>query len=114
LQDDRPPREQPVLPATRGAEPEALLLRRDGPGEGETLLPRLWRAPGQLHGGPPLWIGTAQRMRYVRPLGAFGLWRPDNDGQQAFEAVRADLAGLRMHAPPRAHAPMLLVETQLQ
>jgi membrane protein DedA with SNARE-associated domain/membrane-associated phospholipid phosphatase len=112
LGDERSPRAQPVLPATLEAEPEALLLRRDGPRAGQAQVLRLWRAPLQLRDGPPLWIGSTQTLRYVRPFGAFGLWRPTNDARPAYEAVRTDLAGLPLRQTRHAGTPVLLVETQ--
>ncbi len=112
LQDERAPRAQPVLPATLEAEPETLLLRREGPHAGQVQVLRLWRAPQQLRGGPALWIGATQTLRYTRPFGVFGLWQPANDGGAARDALRADLGGMRLREVRRAGVPVLLVETR--
>lgn len=113
LREDRDPREQPVLPATLETEPEALLLRRDGPGRDRAQVLRLWRASAQLRDGPPLWIGTLQTMRYVRPFDAFGLWRPEGHDDRALVDVAGALSGmpLRIVQRPGAAGPVLLVDT---
>ena len=113
LNGERAPAEQPVLPATLDAAPETLLLRRPGSSAGEAYVLRLWRAPMQLQGGAPLWIGSTQTLRYTQPFGVFGLWQPDADGSAAFAAVRRDLAGLRLREESHASAggPVLLVDT---
>jgi membrane protein DedA with SNARE-associated domain/membrane-associated phospholipid phosphatase len=114
LNEDRAPRDQPVLPATLDAAPETLLLRRAGTHPREAYVLRLWRAPVQLHGGTPLWIGTTQTLRYTQPFGLFGLWQPGADGSAALAAVRRDVAGLPVRNT--AHAPggseVLLVDTR--
>lgn len=101
LREDTPPRAQPVLPATLDAEPESLLLRRDGPAAGRAQVLRLWRAPVRLADGVPLWIGASQSLRYARPFDAFGLWQPDSDGAAAHAALRAALQGLPQRSERR-------------
>jgi hypothetical protein len=92
LDDDKPPQQQPVLPATLDAEAETLLLRRPGHTPGQTEVLRLWRAPARLADGKPLWVGTTQTLHYTRPFGVFGLWQPREDRGAAHAAVRAALA----------------------
>ena len=114
LDDSRLARDQPVLPATLDAAPEALLLRRQGTRPSETYVLRLWPAPLRLQDGTPLWIGTTQTLHYTRPFGLFALWLPDTDGGAAFDTVRRDLSGLPLreeaHAP--SGGPVLLVDTR--
>jgi membrane protein DedA with SNARE-associated domain/membrane-associated phospholipid phosphatase len=114
LNEDRDPRDQPVLPATLDAAPETLLLRREGARPAEAYVLRLWRAPLQLMHDTPLWIGSTQTMRYTQPFGVFGLWQPGVDGSVALAAVRRDVGGLRVR--DEAHAPgsgaVLLVDTR--
>ena len=90
LDDDRRAAQQPVLPATLEGRPESLLfVRMIGPQDAMVL--RVWLAPLQLRDGPPLWIGTTQRLHYARPLKFFGIWRPVADDDSAHVRVRADL-----------------------
>ncbi|MEO6264052.1 MAG: VTT domain-containing protein [Luteimonas sp.] len=112
LDDDRPPRVQPVLPATLDAEAEALLLRRPAP-DGRIQVLRLWRAPARLADGTPLWLGSAQTLRYTRPLAAFGLWQPETDAGAAHAAVRDALDGFAMResAHPEGKIPVLRVRS---
>ena len=114
LNEDREPREHPVLPATLDAEPEALLLRREGPRRHEAQVLRLWHAPVRMRDGTPLWIGSSQTLRYTQPFGLFGLWQPGPGGSAALAAVRGDVQGLRVRE--EAHAPLggrvLLVDTR--
>lgn len=93
LDEDTPARAQPVLPATLGAQAETLLLVRDGADPRHKQALRLWRARAELHDGTPLWIGTAQTLRYDTPFGAFGLWRPVPDGGAARDLLRTQARG---------------------
>lgn len=86
LDDDTPPEQQPVLPATLGTEAETLLLRRVL-SEEEIEVLRLWRAPARLHDGTPLWVGTVQTMTYTRPFGVLGLWQPQADQHAAWKRL---------------------------
>jgi len=93
LDDDKPAREQVVLPATLDAHPEQLLLLRPGTTPDEQIVLRLWPAPAALDNGVPLWVGTSQTLRYLKPLRTASLWLPvaDNGGAhaQVREALRA-------------------------
>ncbi|BCT92671.1 membrane protein [Lysobacter helvus] len=92
LDDDRPPSHHPVLPATLEGRPESLLLLRDtGPQDAIAL--RLWLAPQQFRAGPPLWIGTTQRLRHGSAMRVASLWRPLPDDGLAHARLRQDLAG---------------------
>lgn len=111
LDDDVPPSQQPVLPATLDAHAEALLLVRDLP-DGTRYALRLWPAPALLDDGTPLWIGTTQTLRLAKPLDAAALWLPlADDGGRARARLRADLAdfALREATPPGGTAPVLRV-----
>ena len=90
---------QPVLPATIGAEAETLLMRRPGVRPDTTHVLRLWRAPALLDSGQPLWIGTTQTLRFVRPTSTFGVWMPQSDDGETHAQVSAVLNDL-----PRAES----------
>ena len=49
-----------------------ILVARGRQGIPASRLARLWRAPMQLQGGAPLWIGSTQTLRYTQPFGVFG------------------------------------------
>ena len=100
LDPKRQPARQPVLPATLDAEAETLLLRRPGTRADIIHVLRVWRAPALLENGQPLWVGSTQTLRYIRPIPAFGLWMPEADGGEAHALVSAALTGLE-----RAEAP---------
>jgi len=111
LDDDTPPFEQPVLPATLDTEAETLLMRR-ALDERTVQVLRLWRAPVLLDDGGPLWIGTVQTLVYIEPLwGLFNLWRPLADAGQAHAALREDLHGfmLREARHPQSGGSVLRV-----
>jgi membrane protein DedA with SNARE-associated domain/membrane-associated phospholipid phosphatase len=112
LDDDRTPATQPVLPATLGAEAEALLLRRPGKAAGDIEVLRLWRAPAQLRGGTPLWLGSAQTMHYTRPFDLFALWQPVSDAGAAHAAVRDALQGLRSREAARDGIEVIRVDAR--
>jgi len=106
LDDDRAPQSQPVLPATLDGHPEALLLLRRGRDEREVIAIRLWPAPALLHDGTPLWLGTTQTLRFVRPFDAFGVWLPVEDSGQAHVALRDALDGYALRESPSPAAPI--------
>lgn len=119
LDGDRPAQRQPVLPATLGAEAETLLLRRAGTHPDQLLVLRLWRAPATLDDGSPLWLGSTQTLRYSRPYGVFGLWRPVVDSGIAHAALRDALRGPELRGfdmresphPRAADAAVLRIRT---
>ena len=113
LDDDLPPQEQPVLPATLGTGAEALLMRREA-GDGRLHVLRLWRAPARLDDGTPLWIGVTQILEFQRPLsGLFGIWLPAVDDDAPYLALRDSLSGLevREEAHPQGGMPVLRLRT---
>jgi hypothetical protein len=95
------------------AEAEVLLMRRPGPHPELVYVLRLWRAPVLLDDGEPLWIGTAQTMRFKRPIRGFGLWMPEPDNAGALAQLRLDLAGLRMTESSRdkSSVPVLRIRS---
>jgi len=101
LDEDKPAREQVVLPATLEARPEELLLLRPGRSAGEQIVLRLWPAPATLSDGTPLWMGSAQTLRFQKPLRAASLWLPVADDGNAHAQVRAALQ--RFHPVEAAH-----------
>lgn len=113
LDDDRAPHEQVVLPATLDAHAEALLLLHAGARADEQHALRLWRAPAALHDGTPLWIGTAQTLRLVKPLDTVAIWRPEPADSGAYVHLRTTLAPLgALEAPhPANGTPVLRLRT---
>ncbi len=112
LDDDTPPLQQKVLPATLGASAEALLMRRTLD-DGRGLVLRLWRAPRQPRDGTPLWIGTAQILAHQRPFDLFALWSPEADTQPAYALLREDLAGLEQREDPHPTSGEPVLRLQL-
>jgi membrane protein DedA with SNARE-associated domain/membrane-associated phospholipid phosphatase len=105
---------QPVLPATLDTETEVLLMRRPGRNAESLHVLRLWRAPVVLENGEPLWIGTAQSLRFNRPIRGFGLWLPESDHSAAHAQVRQDLAGLRLAESARPGNDILVLRVRSQ
>ena len=95
LDPKRPITRQPVLPATLDTEAETLLLRIAGTRTDTIHVLRVWRAPALLDSGQPLWIGSTQTLRFVRPTPAFGLWMPQPDDGAAHARMRAALGDLQ-------------------
>ncbi len=114
LDDDLDPRLQPVLPATLDAEAEALLLRRPGREPGEIQVLRLWAAPARLDDGMPLWLGSAQTLRYTRPFDFFALWQPVDDEGAAHAALLQDLQGLPLKTGLHGERAVLRVDLRPQ
>lgn len=114
LDDDRAPADQAVLPATLDSHAEVLLLLRPGAGPHEQYALRLWRAPAALDDGTPLWIGTAQTLRLVKPFDAVTIWRPEPDAGAAYAALRdaVGAAAAIAEAPhPVTRTPVLRLRT---
>jgi len=93
LDDDTPPPTQPVLPATLDGHAETLLMLHPGADDKQQFVLRLWPAPARLRDGTPLWMGTAQTLRYLRPFDVAGLWQPQQDSREAHAALREALQG---------------------
>ena len=109
----RRPARQPVLRATLDTEAEALLMRIPSARPDIIHVLRVWRAPALLDSGQPLWIGSTQTMRYLRPIPAVGLWMPQTDDGTAHARVRVALEGLQIaeSAHPDGDLPVLLLRT---
>jgi len=81
--------ELPVLPATLDTRVEALLMVRQGAQPDERYVLRLWPAPAQLQpGSTPLWLGSAQTLRYERHFEWIGMWHPLRGVDPALNAVK--------------------------
>jgi hypothetical protein len=113
LDDDTPARDQVVLPATLDARPEELLLLHPGRTPDEQIALRLWPAPATLDDGTRLWLGTAQTLRYLRPLRAASLWLPVADNGNAHAQVREALQAFHpVETPhPQDGVPVLRLRT---
>jgi len=89
LDKDTGPDELPVLPATLDTRVEALLMVRDGDRSDERYVLRLWAAPAVLGtGSTPLWLGSAQTLRYTRHFQWIGMWHPLRGIDPALNAVK--------------------------
>lgn len=107
--------DSPVLPATLDTQVESLLLLRQGERPDEQYALRLWPAPARLQpGDEPLWLGSAQTLRFARHFGLVGLWLPLRDADPALAAVRDALGPLphRGDVHPQSALPVLLVRTE--
>ena len=112
-----PPSKVPVLPATLDTRVESLLMVRPGARADEVYAMRLWPAPATL--GPdaqPLWLGSAQTLRFERYLRLFGLWRPLRGADPALKALSDGLAPLptRTEIDPDTGMPILLVRSDAE
>ena len=97
LDDEATAATLPIMPATHEGHAEALLMARDGAAPGERLVLRLWPAPyAMADGGVPLWLGTAQTLRFsIRGDGFVRYWAALPDEAPAREQVAQDAAALR-------------------
>lgn len=115
LDDEANPDTLPVLPSTHDGHAEVLLLARPGKRQGELWVLRLWPAPYAIDGpASPLWLGTAQTLRFQ--VGARGLvrwWAALPEDQAALRQLAADAhhwrigkddLPLRLRALPRGEA----------
>lgn len=103
-----------VLPATLDTQVEALLMVHPGNRPDEQYALRLWPTPARLQpGAVPVWLGTAQTLRYDRHLHLLGLWLPLREADPALDTVQHALEGLPMHrqAHPDTGLPVLRVRT---
>ncbi len=106
------PEEVPVLPATLDTHVESLLMLREADQPGELYALRLWPAPARLQPGDvPLWLGSAQTLRYQRHLRLFGVWRPLRGVDPALNAVKQALGPFasRDEVHPETGMPLLLI-----
>ncbi len=108
------PEEVPVLPATLDTQVESLLMIRAGDAPYEIYALRLWPAPAELTPGKqPLWLGSAQTLRYEQHFGLIGMWHPMRGIDPSLKAVREALDGLpqAVEAHPESKTPVLRVRT---
>lgn len=109
------PAQVPVLPATLDTNVESLLMVRGGARADEMHALRLWPAAVRLQPGQaPLWVGSAQTLRYQRHFRLFGLWLPLRGVDPALEAVKQSLDGIetRTQAMPDSGMPLLMVRSE--
>ena len=109
------PAQVPVLPATLDTNVESLLMLREGTQPDELHALRLWPAPARLQPGQaPLWLGSAQTLRFQRHFRLFGLWLPLRGVDPALEAVRQSLDGMdtRTQALPESGIPLLMIRNE--
>ncbi len=109
------PTQVPVLPATLDTHVESLLMLRPGARADELHALRLWPAPVQLQPGQaPLWLGSAQTLRYKRHFGLFGLWLPLRGPDPALEALKHSIDGLesRQQTPAETGMPLLMIRSE--
>ena len=109
------PQELPVLPATLDTRVETLLMVRAAGADDERHVLRLWRAPAVL--GPeatPLWIGSAQTLRYRRHMHWIGMWHPMSGVDPALRAVRGAVQELPQAEDrhPETGLPVLRLQTR--
>ncbi len=108
------PEEVPVLPATLDTQVESLLMIRAGDAPYEIYALRLWPAPAELTPGKqPLWLGSAQTLRYQQHFGLIGMWHPMRGIDPSLKAVRKALDGLphAVEPHPESKTPVLRVRT---
>jgi len=112
LDDDATAETLPIMPATHEGHAEALLMARDGQQPGERLVLRLWPAPYALAGrDEPLWLGTAQTLRYTeRGDGFVRFWSADAAASEALAAIEHDTADLHV-GPASTHVLRLRAPT---
>ncbi|MDR1075369.1 MAG: bifunctional DedA family/phosphatase PAP2 family protein [Xanthomonadaceae bacterium] len=85
---DISPEEVPILPATLDARAESLLMVKPGTTPDECYALRIWQNPTRLQPGDvPLWIGTAQTLRFRHRMKLVGTWLPIRDTDLALEQV---------------------------
>jgi membrane protein DedA with SNARE-associated domain/membrane-associated phospholipid phosphatase len=89
------PDELPILPATHEGRAEALVMVRRGDDRGSMEVLRLWAGPVRLVPGDlPVWIGTAQELRFTERLDFVSYWAAQPVDDALLEALRADTTGL--------------------
>ncbi|MDR6093417.1 VTT domain-containing protein [Stenotrophomonas sp. SORGH_AS_0321] len=105
----------PVLPATLDTQVESLLMVRDGERPDERHVLRLWPATKVLQPGDvPLWLGSAQTLRFTRHFEWIGMWHPLRGIDPAMSAVKASVDGLPMQegVHPESGLPVLRLRTE--
>ncbi len=108
------PEEVPVLPATLDTKVESLLMIRAGNAPEEIYALRLWPAQAVLMPGQqPLWLGSAQTLRYEQHFSLIGMWHPMRGIDPSLNAVREAVDGLphAVEQHPESKTPVLRVRT---
>ena len=106
--------ELPVMPATLETRVETLLMVRDGERADERHVLRLWPAGAVLQpGDQPLWLGSAQTLRFTRHFNWIGMWHPMRGVDPAMAAVNQAIDGLPMQQQihPATGLPVLMLRT---
>jgi membrane protein DedA with SNARE-associated domain/membrane-associated phospholipid phosphatase len=113
LDEDTPPHERAVLPATLDAQAESLLMLHDGERPDELHALRLWPAPATLSDGTALWLGSTQTLRATKLLGVATLWLPEPDTGHAHGVVRAAMTSFdnAENPHPDSGTPVLRLRT---
>lgn len=109
------PHEVPVLPATLDTNVEALLMLRPGTRPDEIYALRLWPSHVQLQpGNTPVWLGSAQTLRFQRHLKLFGMWRPLRGVDPALDALKQSLDGLESQQQTQSDSglPLLMIRSE--
>ena len=101
----------PILPATHEGRAEALMLIRPGDDERSRLLLRLWPAAIALEpGAQPLWIGSAQTVRFIRRFDFLSYWEVQAGDDAALLRLRSDAGSLVVQEVTRSdHDRVLLM-----
>jgi hypothetical protein len=83
-----------VLPASLEGRAETMLMVHPGDSPDTRFVLRLWPAPYRIEpGARPLWIGSAQTLRFVRQWNFVSFWRTQVDNANARAALRDALSG---------------------
>lgn len=100
LDDGAGPDTLPVMPATHGGHAEALLMTKPNAASGLKQVLRLWPAPYALGAAEvPLWLGTAQTLRYSeRGDGFVRYWAVHPDEDAALQQLGEDASALQIDA----------------
>jgi len=109
------PNDVPVLPATLDTNVEALLMLHPGKRPDEVYALRLWPSPVRLEPGQaPVWLGSAQTLRYQRHLKLFGMWRPLRGVDPALDTLKQSLGELetQQQVQPDTGLPVLMIRAE--
>lgn len=101
--------ELPVLPRVHGGQYDELRYVRQGNGEDERWILRLWDTGWRLDGATPLWLGSVHAERLERRFDFFTLAVPDPDRISPVPLLAEPLAGLHTALEQTPGGPILLV-----
>jgi len=117
LEQTAAPRDVPVLPATLDSNVEALLLLHPGAQPDQVYALRLWPSAVRLEPGQsPVWLGSAQTLRFQRHLKLFGMWRPLPGVDPALDTLKRSLDGMpnQQQVQPETGLPLLMIHSEPQ